>query len=283
MTQTSTAASDVGSDDTVERLGRGALVTQGILYLVVGVLAVQVANGDADAKASQRGAIESIAHQSHGRILLVVLLVGLVAHALWRLALAVRGEEGPDEDSKSVAKRVANVGRSLVYVSFSVLAARIVLSDGGNGGGGGGGGKQEQESTATVLSWTGGSWLVVGAGVVGLGVGVWNVRKVFTRSYMEDLDVSRLDRRARRGVEVLGAAGYAARGFAFALVGWFLIDAGRQRDPGETRSLDAALRELTTASYGPTLLLLLAVGLVLFGAFRILDGLLRRPTELTHS
>ncbi len=36
-------------------------------------------------------------------------------------------------------------------------------------------------------------------------------------------------------------AGYAARGVAFALVGWFLVTAGLQHDPQEVRGLDGAL------------------------------------------
>ena len=70
---------------------------------------------------------------------------------------------------------------------------------------------------------------------------------------------------------------------AFSLVGWFLVNAGRQHDAGETRGLDQSLRELATTSRGPILLLVLAIGMVLFGAFRVCDAVLRRRSEITQA
>jgi hypothetical protein len=134
-----------------------------------------------------------------------------------------------------------------------------------------------------VFTWPGGVWIVAAAGLVGLGVAAWNVRKAVTGSFLDDLDTSRHLRLPRPALRRLGAVGYAARAAAFALIGWFLLDAARQHDPSESRGLDDALRELTTAAFGPLLLAVLAAGLVAFGGFRILDGLLRRRDALTHA
>jgi hypothetical protein len=276
-----TAATASASTDDVEqhasRVGRVALVTQGVLYVVVGLLAVEVARGDRSAEPSQQGALESIARQPAGRAILVVVTLGLLAHAAWRGWLAVVGERGGD-DAGSLAKRAANVGRAVIYLSFVAVAVRLLTKDGG-----GSGGDKAKESTSTVLDWPGGPWLVVAAGLVGLGVAAWNVRKAVTRSFADDLDFSRVSAARKPWVCRLGTVGYLGRAAAFGLIGWFLIDAGRQHDPSESRSLDDALRELTTAPYGPLLLLLVALGLAAFGAFRILDGLLRRDDALTHA
>lgn len=271
---------DVSVLDHAARIGRAALVTQGVLYLVVAALAVEVARGDRGADPSQRGALESIARQPFGRVLLVVVTLGLLAHALWRGWLAVVGERG-GEDAGSLAKRAANVGRAVIYLSLVAVAVRLLTKHGS--GGGGSGGDQAKESTSTVLSWPGGSGIVVAAGLVGIGVAGWNVRKAITRSFADDLDFGRISAARKPWVCRLGTAGYLGRAAAFGLIGWFLIDAGRQHDPSESRGLDDALRELTTAPYGPWLLLVVAVGLAAFGAFRILDGLLRRDDALTHA
>lgn len=276
---TATTVSRASRDEAVERLGRVAIATQGVLYAVVGLLAVQVSHGDSDAKPSQRGAIESVARQPFGRVLLVLLVAGLVAHAAWRTVLAVRGDGG-EEDGKSAAKRVANAARAVLYASFTVVAVRILMSSGGSGGSGGGG-ASEKKSTATVLSWPGGTWLVAAAGLAVVAAGLWNAKRAVTRSFLESLDLSSLDEGPRRTVEILGIAGYLARFVAFSLVGWFLLTAGRQNDAGETRGLDQALRELAQKSHGPLLLFVLAIGMVLFGAYRVLDGILRRRSEIT--
>jgi hypothetical protein len=262
-----------------ERLGRVALATQGVLYLVVGFLALSLALGDHSGgeEASQRGAIESVARQPFGRVLVGVLLAGLLAHAAWRLLLAARGEPGTDVDGTSIAKRAANLGRAAIYVSLSLLAFRLLTSSGG------GDGRSEQESTARVLDWPAGQWLVVGGGLAIIAAGLWHMSKVGTATFLEDLDLGGLTERTRQAVEVSGRVGYFARGAAFGLVGWFLLQAGIQHDPSESRGLDESLRELLARPHGPWLLGLLALGMVLFGSYRLLDARFRKPSEVVHA
>lgn len=265
--------------DVTERLGRVALATQGTLYLVVGLLAASLALGDhgGGTEPSQRGAIASVARQPFGRLLLIALLAGLLAHAAWRILLAARGEPGPDDDGKSLVKRAANGGRALVYLGLALVAFRLLTHSGG------GRDDTERESTARVLEWPGGQWLVVVAGLAVIGVGLWRMSQVVTADFLDDLDLSGVDRRMRRLVEISGRVGYLARGVAFGLVGWFLLVAGIQHDPSESRSLDESLRELLGRPHGPWLLGLLAVGMALFGAHRILDARYRTTSELVHA
>jgi Domain of Unknown Function (DUF1206) len=264
------------ADGSIELVGRIALATQGVLYGIMGVLAVEVARGHQGARASQHGAIEATARQPFGRWLLAVLAAGLAIHALWRLALMVRGEPGDGDDAGSVAKRAANAGRSLVYVSFTVAALRILMHAGGTGG------RSPQRSVADVFAWPAGTALVVSAGVaVGL-CGLWNIRKGVTKSFVENLELGRLGEGSRKAVETSGMIGYAARGAAFGLVGWFLLEAGLHHDPGQTRSLDQALLDVADTGRGVWMLACLAAGLIAFGAYRVLDGLYRRQSEVTN-
>ena len=267
------ASTKAQATDGLVKVGRVALATQGVLYVVMGLLAVALSRGDHGSTASQKGAIASVARQPFGRALLVVLAVGLIAHALWRLALAIRGEPG-SEDGGSVAKRIGNLWRVGVYVSFTVVAVHILTRSAS------GGGQNPKRSTATVLGWPGGRWLVIGVGLAVLGDAGWNAYKGVTRKFADNLDLSRLDERARQVVRTVGTTGYLARAGAFALIGWFLLKAGRHHDANQTEGLDGALRRLAATSYGPTLLLLLALGLILFGAFRFLDARFRKPSEI---
>lgn len=288
-TTTTTTASDhlPSKYEAIVRAGRVAIVTQGLLYVILGLLAVQLASGDQGTKASQRGAIEAVARQPLGRVLLVFVAIGLACHAGWRVLLAVRGEPGPDDDGKSVAKRAANVGRALIYGSFTVAAVGLAIRGGGSSSGGGSGGSgsgsKEQKSTAVVLSLPAGRWLVIAVGLGIIAAGAWNVKRAVTRSFLDKLDCSSIAENKERVVEVIGIVGYLARAFCYALVGWFLINAGWQHDSTETENLDGALREFATTNHGTWLLALLAVGLVLFGCFRVIDGLLRKPTEIAYA
>ena len=232
--------------------------------------------------------VEPLARQPLGRVLLVFVAVGLACHAVWRLLLAVRGEPGSDDDGKSVVKRAANAGRALIYGSFTVAAVGLALggsgsSSSGGGTGSSGSGSKEKQSTAIVLSFPAGHWLVIAVGVGIIGAGAWNVKRAVTRSFLDKIDRSSLTEGRERVVEIAGIVGYLARAFCYALVGWFLINAGWQHDSSETQGLDGALREFATTNHGTVLLTLLAIGLVLFGCFRVIDGLLRNPTEIAYA
>ena len=268
--------------DHLETAGRVALATQGAIYVVVGILAVQVAAGH-QAEASQRGALEAVAEQPLGTVLVAVLAAGLLAHAGWRAALVVRGEPG-GEDHSSLASRVANLGRSLLYLALAAAAGSILRGSGPSGegsGGASGGGSTEEASTAVVLALPAGEWLVLAVAAGLAGAAAWNARRAVTRSFLDKLDCSGLDERAQRLVEVLGIAGYLARGAVYGLTAWFLYAAARQHDADETETLDGALKRLADAPYGPPLLWFVAIGLVTFGLSRLVDARLRKRSELT--
>lgn len=263
--------------DHLETAGRVALATQGAIYVVVGVLAVQVASGR-QAEASQRGALEVVAEQPLGTVLLAVLAVGLLAHAGWRAALAIRGEPG-DEDHTTLASRAANAGRSVLYLSLAAAAASL-LAGGGSSGSGSDGTSTEETSTAVVLALPAGGWLVLAVAAGVAGAAAWNVRRAVTRSFLDKLDCTGLDDRAQRVVAVLGVAGYLARAAVYGLIAWFLYAAARQHDADETEGLDGSLQQLSDAPYGPPLLWLVAIGLITFGLSRLVDARLRRRSEL---
>jgi hypothetical protein len=258
-------------------VGRVALAAQGALYVIIGLLAIQVAAGDRSAEPSHRGALEAVVRQPLGKALLVVVIVGLVAHMIWRVALAVRGEPDDDEDASSVGKRLGHVGRALVYGGFTFAAVRLLTGSGSSAS------NTEEKGTAVVLGLPGGPALVVIGGLIVICTGLWNAYRGLSRHFEDKLTLVSLDEPKRKAVVGFGMAGYIARGVAFALVGVFLVRAGLTHDPDQTEGLDGALREVADAAYGPWLLGLLALGLILFGLFRALEGRYRKREELAYS
>jgi hypothetical protein len=120
-------------------------------------------------------------------------------------------------------------------------------------------------------------------GVVIIGTGLWHASKLFTQSFANDLDLDRRGDAVKRFVLALGSIGYAARGVVFALVGWFLVQAAIDHDPNESGGLDNALKRLADSEYGPALLRLLAVGLLVFGVYRIVDACVRKREALANA
>jgi hypothetical protein len=245
---------------------RVGLASQGVLYIVVGMLALNIVFGD-DAQADQHGAISAVASQPLGKVLLFILTGGVAAHAIWRGTKAIR-----TDDEKP--KQLADAARAVMYAVFTFACIHVLIDAKASDGGGG---ENERRATGTVLDWPGGRWVVVLAGLVVVGAGVWQWRQPFTQRFNEKLQLSGLDEGWRKVITALGIAGFIARGIALSLIGWFLIQAAIDDAPDEAGGLDHALHSL--ASEHAWRLVLVAFGLFAFGLFRIVDGALRRVSE----
>jgi hypothetical protein len=264
------------SERWIEVVGRIGLATQGVLYLVVGLLAWQVASGRNE-EADQRGAIQAVSEQRFGRFLLLVLTVGLALHCCWRLVLAARGAPGED-DAKDIVKRIADLGRGLIYGSFTVIAAKILIDARDSGGGGG----KQREAVGTVLDWPGGKAIVVLAGLAVIAAGLWHASKLFTRKFLDDLELDGRSESTRKVITVLGSIGFLARGLVFCMIGWFLVESALDDNPNHTGGIDQALRRLAGSEHGSGLLRIVAFGLIVFGVYRIIEARLRARSAVTN-
>jgi hypothetical protein len=250
-------------------LARAGLVARGVVYGVIGILAVKLAAGSGGRATNQQGALQTIAQQPFGKALLIVVAIGLAGYAAWRLLRAAIGHGTQESDSG--LDRVSALASGLVYGALCLVAVEIVA-----GAGGGGGSGAPSKTTSGVLGWTGGTVLVAIAGGVLIGVALYQGYKGLARKFLEEADSRRMSPPVKRAYESLGVFGHLARMVVFGLTGYGLIDAAVSFDPHKAVGLDGALRELASASYGPLLLGVVAVGLTGFGLFSIADARYRK-------
>jgi hypothetical protein len=255
----------------VAAAGRAGLAARGAVYLVVAALAVSVARrGDAEQSADTAGALAALGDKPYGQVLLWVLAAGLLGYAAWRAAQGITGRTSSREDA-GAWPRLASAVRAAIYVSLALAAIEVATAGAARDG------AQQQESwTAKVLGWPGGRWIVGAVGVGLLVAGAVEVWSGATGGFMKRLRQGRLGNVSQRVVRVAGGLGHGGRGAAYALVGWFVIAAAVAHDASKSRGLDGALAELAGRSYGPPLLLLLAVGLAAFGVYSICEARWRR-------
>jgi hypothetical protein len=117
----------------------------------------------------------------------------------------------------------------------------------------------------------------VGAvGVLFLVVACYQLYMGLSRKFLEDSKVGSMDQPVRKGFTALGVVGLCARAVAFALIGVFVVRAALDYRPSDAVGLDGALQRLTEQSYGPALLLIVALGLIAFGAYSIADARFRK-------
>ncbi|MEU6805486.1 DUF1206 domain-containing protein [Streptomyces neyagawaensis] len=266
MTAVGVGSGRAARGSVTEGAARAGLTARGVIYLLVGALALQIAFGEGGQQADRQGALEEIAEKPLGSVLLWALGIGVVGMALWRLSEAVFGAAGPD--GRKWTKRLASAARFVFYtfVAYSVLTF-AAGSGGGSGGGGGSSDEQSKDVTARALELPAGQWLVGAAGVGVIVAGVWIAVRALMRSYHKHLRLGEMSRRTRRAVDVTGVGGGLARGLVFAAAGVFAVRAAIDYEPDKAKGLDDTLRSFADTPAGPALLAGVAAGLVLFGLF----------------
>ncbi len=255
------------------RLARGGYVAKGVVYLLIGVLAVKAAMGSGGKTTDNRGAIETLYQQPFGRFLVGVAAVGLFAYALWLFVSAALDLEGKGTDAKGVTARIAFAIVGGSYAALGVLALQLVLH---RSSGGKSSDTKTQDWTARLLKHPGGVALVVLIGLIVLGVAGYFFFQAGTAHFREKLNLSGAHVGERHWVVPLGRVGYAALGVVNTIIGIFLIIAALRNNPGQAKGVGGALAEITQRPYGALLLGIVAVGLIAYGAYTFVEARYRQ-------
>lgn len=266
---------EVARHPAVRASARLGLAARGAMYVAVGVVALRLAFGERQERADKSGALAVVARQPFGTFLLVVLVAGFAAYALWMLVRVFAADD--DNTAKEWGKRAAYAARTGVYGALCFSAVDALQRSGASVKHSSS--RQEKEYTATVLGWPFGRVLVASVGVAIVVTGLVYVYRGFAQKWRENLDLGRAAPAVRTFTVAAGWAGWIGRGVVFGLVGLFLVRAALQFDPKEAVGLDGALRESAQASWGPWLLVLAAIGLFAFGCYSLLEARYRRVDD----
>jgi Domain of Unknown Function (DUF1206) len=258
-------AKRIGKSRWVESAGRLGLVAKAAIYAIIAALALAVPLGLGGRLSDRQGALRTIAQEPYGEILLILLAVGFAGYAIWRFVEAFldRGDEGTG--IKGLAKRIGYLGRGLIYAASCFVAVALVVGWGSGGG-------NEQEEAAKLLDLPLGRWIVGAIGAGFLAAGAYNLYRSLTEKFRKDLREHQMSSDVRQWVIVTGIVGHAARGVVFGLIGVFVVRAAIQYDPQEAIGLDGALRKVAQQTYGEWLLGVVAVGLLAYAFFCLIQA-----------
>ena len=254
------------------RLARWGYAAIGVVYLIMGCLALLAALRAGGRLTDAQGAFETLLAQPQGRVFLGAVALGLVGHALWRLVQAVWDPDGQGQGASGMLWRLGAAGSGVICASLAVSAGQLLL-------GSGTGPHSDHVSrvwTARLLAHRFGPWLVGAGGCAMLafaGVQVW---RAVAAKLREPLDPQTLSPHTRTWVTALGRLGVLARGVVFSCMGGFLLAAAWHLNPREARGLAGALRALGQRPFGPWVLGSVAAGLMCYGLYMVVLAWSRR-------
>jgi succinate dehydrogenase/fumarate reductase cytochrome b subunit len=250
----------------IEKLARVGYAAKGVIYTLIGVLALIAAAGPGGKTTNQAGAINTIAQQPFGMVVLLAIGVGLLGFALWRLIQAFWNPE-----HKKPLKRIGYVVSGLAYGGFGMAAISAAMT-------GERATSNSQQNAATVLSLPGGQLLMFVGAAIFVAVGVAQIANGLALNFTKILETERMSPEELRATMWFGRLGMVARGILFGLIGWFAFQAGMDRQPGEVGGVERGLQTIAQAPGGPLLLGLTALGLVCYGLFMFVEAKYRKMT-----
>jgi hypothetical protein len=253
----------------VTRVTRFGYVANGVVYLLVGLLALDAALGARSAEVSREDALQSIVFEPFGRVILLIIAVGLVGYAFGHILMAARD---PDKDDRrglvSVVNRVAHATNGLLHLGLALVAAQLGLGIGPRTSDG----RTPADWTRELLALTFGQALVIAIGLAFMGLALYQLHKAYTAKFRDVLNLDEISDSQEKWLTWTGRIGYVVRAVIYGLMGSFLIQAARRFDPEEARGLGQTLAAIASQDYGGYLLGIVAAGLIAFGVYVILLG-----------
>jgi len=243
--------------ELLERLG---YVVRGVLYAVMGFLALKIALSTPGGKATDlSGSLVWLIGNPLGKLVLVVTIIGLVAYALWGLVRAIYDPLHRGRDAKGIMARLGFVTSAVSYLAIALFALHILAGQGAASH------DTTQKTVSTLLTNPLGGAITVVLGVVAILIGIGQFIEAYRATFAQDLKAREMTPSERDIAIGLGRFGMAARGVTFLVIGWFLIQAGLHHAPSQAQGFGGAFLFLLAQPYGRWLLGIVALGFIALG------------------
>jgi hypothetical protein len=262
---TKEAAREVAESTPIEVLARIGYFARGVLYIIVGLLAVQVATGLRGDTEGKAGALATIEAQPFGKFLLIAMIIGLAGYSLWGFVRAIFDPMEKGTSPKGLAQRAGYLVSAVSYGALIFPAIALIRGTGDPNESQG-----AEQGTAFLLSQPLGQWLVGIIGLIAIGGAIGQTYLGITTKFDKDFKKEEMNAEELKWARRVGRFGYVARGVVFFLGGFFLVRAALLYNPQEASGLDEALATLAQQAYGTILLGVVALGLISFGIYSIL-------------
>ncbi len=264
------AGRQAGHSSAMSVLARAGLAARGIMYGLIGIIAVQIALGSTHQQADRSGAVRLVAATPFGSVILWLLVIGFIGLTLWRLSEAAWG--APGTGGHKAGQRLVNLLKAVIYgfVTWGILKFALGLGAPASSN------KQSRDLTATAFKHSGGRIAVGIAGIIIVGIGLYLAYQAYRARFLRDMSMGSASPRTAAVVTWFGRVGGIARGAVFVTIGIFLVVAAVDAKPGQAKGIDSALVTLDHTPLGPWLLGAVALGLVIFGVFSCCEARWRR-------
>jgi len=259
------AAKEAAYSPTMERLARLGYAIKGLIYITIGLLAIQGALGRGKTPADQLGAIRTFSQLPFAHVLLWVVLIGLISYSLWGIIRAVMDPFHKGTDTAGLLARGGYLVSAATYATFVLPTYHLIMGAGSSG-------SNQTQLLAKIMSMPFGRLIVGVVGVAAIAAGLYQCYLGIQSKFEKQFKTYALTAENYRIAIQMGRFGTIARGIVFAIVGFFFFLAAYYASPGRAQGIDGALDYLDKQPYGLWLMGIVAVGLIAFGIYSVMTA-----------
>ncbi len=254
------AVKSAAANPQIELLERLGYVVRGVLYAVMGFLALGIALAQSGGKAtSLSGSLVWLIGNPFGTLVLIVTIIGLGAYSLWGIIRAIYDPLHRGRDAKGITARIGFVTSAVSYAAIAFFALQILAGQGGAST------DRTQTTVSSILMTPAGGVITSVLGLISLVIGIGQFIEAYRAIFKSDLKAREMSQSERDIAIGLGRFGMASRGVAFLLIGWSLIQAGLHHNSSDAHGYGGAFVFLLAQPYGRWLVGIIALGFVALG------------------
>ena len=238
---------------------------RGVVHLVVAGFSLYaiLRGGEAQGTSSALAQLES---SVWGVAVLVAILVGMIAFAVWRVVNAAYDLEDRGAEGKGLLARGAMLVKAAVHLSIASVAGTLLISTGG-----GDGGSSLTRWLSEIMAWPAGPWMIGAAGLAVIAAGAVVGYKGWQGKYREHLQANPVTLHWNWFLKF----GVIAKGVVVAIIGFLFVYAAWSYDPSAAGGTGEAFAWLTGQPFGRVLVGVVCLGLVAFAAYCFVNAAYR--------
>lgn len=252
--------------DKIKPLAKLGYVSRGVIYLMIGGLAILTAFGSAGGKTStSKGAMVELYQQPLGTTMLILLIIGLVGYSIWRFVQSIFDVDDHGSSAKGLAVRGALLISSVTHIFLAFWGVKFLM------------GSSDQSSSSSQPSYLAESNLWTAIFIVGaifvLVAGIAHIYKGWTKGFEKYMNIPRDKAQV---IVPICRIGLIARGVAWIILATILFQSASGASSGDLKNMSDVLETVRSADFGSYILAALAAGLFAFGIYSVSEALYRR-------
>lgn len=245
-----------------KNFARFGMAAKGAVYCLIGVLTALAAFGQGGEKSGSKGALQYLAGQSYGQILLVIMGIGLLGYLFWRMYQVFANPNEFEDNLKGYGKRIGYFISGLIYGGLAVYSLKLAFGSGSSSGSGG--------MMGGIMSGSNGDTIAI---IIGIGIAIkaiYDLYRAYSNKFREEVEEAGLGPKEQKLLINAGKFGHTARGAVLGLMAYLTLKSGLSSGSNIKTQTDAF--SYIQSEFGSIVLGIVAIGLAGYGVYMLIKA-----------